>query len=116
LHGTGGRKEGMRSWLNDLAARGMMGVAIDARYHGDRSGGAKGSQAYVAAIAAAWRAPAGKMGHPVSHDTRGDPGGAGAVVGKRGTGGGWGCWLSQGGGWRRGWPRRWRSAWRWLAR
>src|SRR5262249_27886763 len=69
LHGTGGRKEGMRSWLNDLAAGGMLGLAIDARYHGDRAGGAKGSQAYVAAIAAAWRAPAEKMEHPFYYDT-----------------------------------------------
>jgi dienelactone hydrolase len=69
LHGTGGSKEGIRTWLTDLAARGMMGVAIDARYHGDRSGGSKGSQAYVAAIAAAWRSPAEKMEHPFYYDT-----------------------------------------------
>jgi dienelactone hydrolase len=69
LHGTGGSKDGMKSWLTDLAGRGIMGVAIDARYHGDRSGGAKGSQAYVAAIAAAWRAPKDKMEHPFYYDT-----------------------------------------------
>jgi pimeloyl-ACP methyl ester carboxylesterase len=69
LHGTGGSKEGVRTWLTDLAARGIMGVAIDARYHGDRAGGSKGSQAYVAAIAAAWRAPAEKMEHPFYYDT-----------------------------------------------
>lgn len=69
LHGTGGSKDGVRGWLTDLAKRGIMGVAIDARYHGDRSGGAKGSQAYVAAITAAWRAPKDKMEHPFYYDT-----------------------------------------------
>jgi dienelactone hydrolase len=69
LHGTGGNKEGMKSWLNDLAHKGIMGVAIDARYHGDRAGGAKGSAAYVAAITAAWRAPRDEMEHPFYYDT-----------------------------------------------
>jgi len=69
LHGTGGNKEGVKSWLIDLSQRGIMGVAIDARYHGDRSGGSKGSQAYVAAIANAWKAPKEKMEHPFYYDT-----------------------------------------------
>ena len=69
LHGTGGSKDGMKSWLTELASRGIMGVAIDARYHGDRSGGAKGSQAYVAAISAAWRSPKDRMEHPFYYDT-----------------------------------------------
>jgi predicted peptidase len=69
LHGTGGSKEGVKGWLNDLAHRGIMGVAIDARYHGDRSGGAKGSAAYVAAITAAWRGSKDTMEHPFYYDT-----------------------------------------------
>lgn len=69
LHGTGGSKEGVRSWLGDLAKRGIMGVAIDARYHGERSGGAKGAQAYVAAIARAWKEPKEAMEHPFYYDT-----------------------------------------------
>jgi dienelactone hydrolase len=69
LHGTGGNKEGMKSWLNDLAQRGIMGIAIDARYHGERAGGAKGSAAYVAAITNAWRAPNESMEHPFYYDT-----------------------------------------------
>ena len=69
LHGTGGSKEGVQSWLTDLAARGIMGVAIDARYHGGRSGGAKGSADYVAAITAAWKAPKEQMEHPFYYDT-----------------------------------------------
>ena len=47
LHGTGGNKEGMRGWLTDLAKRGIVAIAIDARYHGERAGGAKGAAAYV---------------------------------------------------------------------
>ena len=31
LHGTGGNKEGMRSWLVNLAKRGIIGVAINAQ-------------------------------------------------------------------------------------
>lgn len=38
LHGLGGRKEGMLSYLETFARRGMVGVALDARYHGDRAG------------------------------------------------------------------------------
>src|SRR5438552_1113888 len=45
LHGTGGTKDRMQDWLTDLAKRGIIGVAIDARYHGDRAGGAKGKEA-----------------------------------------------------------------------
>jgi pimeloyl-ACP methyl ester carboxylesterase len=45
-------------------------VAIDARYHGDRSGGAKGSAAYVEAITRAWKAKAGEpQEHPFYYDT-----------------------------------------------
>lgn len=70
LHGTGGSKEGVRSWLDELAGRGLIGVAIDARYHGDRSGGAKGATAYVEAITRAWRAKAGgPQEHPFYYDT-----------------------------------------------
>ncbi len=70
LHGTGGTKEGVASWLEDFARKGVVGVAIDARYHGARSGGAKGSAAYVAAITRAWQTPAGRpLEHPFYYDT-----------------------------------------------
>lgn len=69
LHGTGGSKEAVRSWLTDLAKRGIIGIAIDARYHGERSGGAKGSAAYVAAVTRAWKAPKESMEHPFYYDT-----------------------------------------------
>jgi len=55
LHGTGGNKEGMRDWLNEMAKAGIVAVAIDARYHGQRSNGA-GIQAYHDAITHAWKA------------------------------------------------------------
>jgi dienelactone hydrolase len=70
LHGTGGNKSAEAHWLEEFAKQGVVGVAIDARYHGDRVGGAKGSAAYVAAITKAWRTPAGKpMEHPFYFDT-----------------------------------------------
>ncbi|OWK43793.1 dienelactone hydrolase family protein [Fimbriiglobus ruber] len=70
LHGTGGNKEGMKSWLEEFAKRGLVAVAIDARYHGARSGGAKGAAAYVDAVTKAWHTPAGQpMEHPFYYDT-----------------------------------------------
>ena len=70
LHGTGGNKEGVRPLLVELVRRGMIGVALDARYHGERSGGAKGAEAYVAAITRAWKTPAGQpQEHPFYFDT-----------------------------------------------
>ena len=69
LHGTGGTKEGQRWFLFDLAKRGIIGVAIDARYHGDRST-TSGSQAYIAAITRAWKTPQGQpQEHPFYYDT-----------------------------------------------
>lgn len=55
LHGTGGSKLSMRPLLQKLAAQGILGVAIDGRFAGDRAGGAKGGDAYRAAILEAWR-------------------------------------------------------------
>jgi dienelactone hydrolase len=70
LHGTGGSKEGEQGWLEEFARRGVVGVAIDARYHGARGGGAKGAAAYVEAITKAWQTPTGKpMEHPFYYDT-----------------------------------------------
>lgn len=70
LHGTGGNKESQRDFLIDLAKRGIIGVAIDARYHGERSGGANGSTAYINAITRAWKTPAGQpQEHPFYFDT-----------------------------------------------
>ncbi len=71
LHGTGGKKEGERGLCEALAKRGIMAIAIDARYHGERvPGGAHGSQEYVAAITKAWRTkPPEPMEHPFYYDT-----------------------------------------------
>ena len=70
LHGTGGNKEGQRGLITELARHGIIGVAIDARYHGERSGGAHGADAYVAAITRAWRTPTGEpQEHPFYYDT-----------------------------------------------
>ena len=70
LHGTGGSKEGQRGWLTRLAKKGFLAIAIDARYHGERSGGAKGAAAYNEAILRAWRTkPDQKMEHPFYYDT-----------------------------------------------
>ncbi len=69
LHGTGGTKESQRGWCDDLARKGMIGLAIDARYHGERSGGARGKTAYEEAIARAWRAKPEEMEHPFYYDT-----------------------------------------------
>jgi dienelactone hydrolase len=70
LHGTGGSKEGERGWLTDLAKRGIIGVAIDARYHGERARGAKRADAYNAAIVRAWKAKEGeKQEYPFYYDT-----------------------------------------------
>src|SRR5262249_52432696 len=54
LHGTGGTKEAMRPTLEELARRGYLALAIDARYHGERAGGKPGRQAYQDAILRAW--------------------------------------------------------------
>jgi dienelactone hydrolase len=70
LHGTGGNKEGQKSWLTDIAKRGMIALAIDARYHGERSGDLKALPAYNEAITRAWKTkPGDKMEHPFYYDT-----------------------------------------------
>jgi dienelactone hydrolase len=70
LHGTGGSKDGTVNDLKKLAKRGIIGVAIDARYHGGRAGDAKGAAAYNQAIANAWLTKAGEpMEHPFYYDT-----------------------------------------------
>jgi len=70
LHGTGGDKESQRPWLIHLVKRGIIAVAIDARYHGERVPDVKGAEAYVAAIAKAWKTKEGeKQEYPFFFDT-----------------------------------------------
>ena len=70
LHGTGGKKEGSRPWLDELARRGFVAVAIDGRYHGERAGGQSGTKAYNAAVVDAWKSkPGDPQAHPFYYDT-----------------------------------------------
>jgi dienelactone hydrolase len=55
LHGTGNTKEGERPLLIELAKRGFIAVAIDGRYHGERTKAGRGSAEYEQAILRAWR-------------------------------------------------------------
>lgn len=66
LHGTGGTKEGMRSWLQRLAKEGFIAVAIDGRYHGERTQAGEGAAEYEIAALQAWR---GSGEHPFFYDT-----------------------------------------------
>src|SRR5262245_9957739 len=66
LHGTGGSKEELLELLQLLAQRGFIGVAIDARYHGERSNGGDGYFTYTDAILRTYRT--GKE-HPFLYDT-----------------------------------------------
>src|SRR6059036_789987 len=61
LHGTGDSKEGMLGLTVDLAARGFVAVAIDGRYHGERT-----KSGYEEAILRAYKT--GKE-HPFIYDT-----------------------------------------------
>ena len=70
LHGTGGNKDGQIGFMKELVKRNIIGVAIDARYHGGRAGGAKGAAAYNDAITKAWLTKSGTaMEHPFYYDT-----------------------------------------------
>lgn len=66
MHGTGGRKEDELPLLRQLAKKGFIAVAIDGRYHGERSQTGHGSEAYQAAIVSAWH---GSGEHPFFYDT-----------------------------------------------
>jgi len=66
MHGTGGTKEGVISWLEKLVDGGFVAVAIDARYHGERTKAGKGTDEYNAAITQAWR---DQREHPFYYDT-----------------------------------------------
>ena len=67
MHGTGGSKEGreITALLTKAVEAGFIGVAIDGRFHGERTKNG-GTRDYNEAIARAWRQ--GK-GHPFYYDT-----------------------------------------------
>lgn len=71
LHGTGGNKDdGQISQLALQAAKaGFIGVAIDGRYHGERTKAGSGAVEYNAAIAEAFKTG---HGHPFYYDTTWD--------------------------------------------
>src|SRR5262249_41794856 len=70
LHGTGGNKDGQLGVMKELAKRGIIGVAIDARYHGGRNAAGKGAVSYNQAIVEAWKSkPGASMEHPFYYDT-----------------------------------------------
>ena len=66
LHGTGGTKEGQLPVLKQLAAKGFLAVAIDGRYHGERTAKKTGSDEYQAAMLRTYET--GKE-HPFLYDT-----------------------------------------------
>jgi dienelactone hydrolase len=66
LHGTGGNKDNMSNIVMKAAKAGFIGVAIDGRYHGERTKAGSGSDEYDAAIARAFKTG---QGHPFYYDT-----------------------------------------------
>jgi dienelactone hydrolase len=66
LHGTGGNKEGMLPLLRPYTERGFIAVAIDGRYHGERTKTGRGSAEYSEAMLRTYRT--GKE-YPFLYDT-----------------------------------------------
>ncbi len=66
LHGTGGSKEAMKPLLRKLANHGLIAVAMDARFSGERATFGKGSDNYRAAILETWKTG---NGYPFYYDT-----------------------------------------------
>lgn len=69
LHGTGGTKDDMGDLLLRAARVGFIGVAIDGRFHGERTHAGHGSAEYDEAIARAFETG---RGHPFYFDTTWD--------------------------------------------
>jgi dienelactone hydrolase len=66
LHGTGGTKESTLETVTKMVNAGFIGVAIDGRYHGERTANRSGAAEYNAAIVRTWQT--GKE-HPLYYDT-----------------------------------------------
>jgi dienelactone hydrolase len=66
LHGTGGTKDGEAALLRTFATKGFIGVAIDGRYHGERTKAGKGSVEYQEAIVKAYH---DQKEHPFFYDS-----------------------------------------------
>ena len=72
LHGTGGNKDSQLGFMKELAKRKIIGIAIDARYHGApiRAAAKRLAAAYNDAITKAWLTKPGQpMEHPFYYDT-----------------------------------------------
>ena len=69
LHGTGGTKESQLQLMRELVGKGFLAVAIDGRYHGERTKAGKGSEEYQQAILRAYRE---QKDHPFFFDTAWD--------------------------------------------
>jgi len=71
LHGTGGTKDNRQiaEIVQKAARAGFIGVAIDGRFHGERTRAGQGSDEYDAAIAQTFRSG---QGHPLYFDTTWD--------------------------------------------
>jgi dienelactone hydrolase len=70
LHGTGGEKMSQLPLLRELASNGFVSVAIDGRYHGERTVAGKGSVEYQQAIVRAWLEPIEtQREHPFYYDS-----------------------------------------------
>lgn len=68
LHGTGGTKDvgDVQSTVERLAKAGIVGVAIDGRYHGERTKNGSGTADYNEAIVRTWKTG---QEHPFYYDT-----------------------------------------------
>ena len=66
LHGTGANKESSRDTIDLLVKAGFIAVAIDGRYHGERTQAGTGATEYNAAIVRAWQSG---QEHPFYYDT-----------------------------------------------
>jgi dienelactone hydrolase len=69
LHGTGGNKDDMAKLVLEAARAGFIGVAIDGRFHGERTRAGRGAAEYDAAIVQAFKSG---QGHPFFYDTTWD--------------------------------------------
>ncbi len=69
LHGTGGNKDNMTNIVLKAVRAGFIGVAIDGRFHGERTRAGSGADEYNQAIAEAFKN--GKA-HPFYYDTTWD--------------------------------------------
>jgi dienelactone hydrolase len=69
LHGTGGTKDSVANIVLKATKAGFIGVAIDGRFHGERTKAGTGAVKYNEAIALAFKTGAG---HPFYYDTAWD--------------------------------------------